>query len=95
MMRFKRKIPKLIIGCLSAFFACQTLAVNQPEYSTAGFYELKGTGRAVYSMNPAWRFYKGAIKGAEKTDFDDSKWSVVSLPDGIEYLPTEASGLFL
>lgn len=67
-------------------------AAHQPEFSTAGFFRLKDSGREVYSMNPAWRFYKGAVSGAETTDFDDKEWAVVSLPDGIEYLPTEASG---
>ena len=43
-------------------------------------------------MNPAWRFYKGNVDGAEQKNFDDSEWTLVSLPNGIEYLPTEASG---
>lgn len=43
-------------------------------------------------MNPAWRFYKGPVEGAERNDFDDRSWRLVSLPDGMEYLPTEASG---
>lgn len=50
------------------------------------------TGRDVYSMNPAWRFYKGSAVGAEAKEFNDKAWQVVSLPNGIEYLPTEASG---
>lgn len=67
-------------------------AAHQPEYSTAGFFELPETGRTVYSMNPAWRFHKGKADGAESVDFNDSKWNVVSLPDGIELLPLQASG---
>ena len=67
-------------------------AAYQPEFSTAGFYELANSGREVYSMNPAWRFHKGTATGAETTDFNDQDWKVVSLPDGIEYVPTEASG---
>ena len=43
-------------------------------------------------MNPAWRFHKGAVEGAETKELNDKDWTVVSLPDGIEYLPTEASG---
>ena len=43
-------------------------------------------------MNPAWRFCKGPQRGAELRDFDDAAWDVVSLPHGIDYLPTEASG---
>ena len=53
-------------------------AAHQPEFSTAGFYELANSGREVYSMNPAWRFHKGAVTGAEATDFNDRNWKMVS-----------------
>lgn len=68
------------------------LATHQPEFSTAGFFRLENSGRDVFSMNPAWRFHKGSVAGAETKSFDDKGWTVVSLPHGIEYLPTEASG---
>ncbi|MEG0455722.1 MAG: glycoside hydrolase family 2 protein, partial [Bacteroides sp.] len=71
---------------------CSMQAAHQPEFSTAGFYKLPDSGREVFSMNPAWRLHKGAAEGAEMLQFNDSQWTVVSLPDGIEYLPTEASG---
>ena len=61
-------------------------AFHQPEFSTAGFFELPNSGREVFSMNPAWRFYKGSVAGAEAMSFDDTEWAVVSLPNGIEYL---------
>lgn len=84
-----RKILNYLLLCL----VCLPLwAAHQPEFSTAGFFRLADTGREVYSLNPAWRFYKGAIGGAEAIAFDDRSWPVVSLPHGIEYLPTEASG---
>lgn len=67
-------------------------AGQQPEFSTAGFFELAQSGRTVSSMNPAWRFHKGAAPGAEALHYDDAQWGVVSLPHGLEYLPTEASG---
>lgn len=67
-------------------------AAGQPEFSTAGFFPLDHSGREVFSMNPAWRFFKGPQPGAESISFDDRQWTVVSLPHGIEYLPTEASG---
>ena len=80
-----------LLFCL--FVCCIAMgAVNSPEFSTAGFYQLSGTGREVFSMNPAWRFHKGDVQGAEARSFDDSQWTVVSLPHGIDYLPTEASG---
>lgn len=67
-------------------------AAYQPHFSTAGFYEVAGTGRTVYSMNPAWRFHKGHVDGAERPDYRDADWQAVSLPHGIELLPMEASG---
>ena len=69
-----------------------TSITYEPKFSTAGFFELPDSGREVFSMNPAWRFYKGGVADAETVAFDDSSWTVVSLPNGIEYLPTEASG---
>lgn len=83
----------LLFALLLAY--CQAwadISSFQPKYSVAGFFTLPETGRNVYSMNPAWRFYKGSVNGAESFEFDDSKWSVVGLPHGIEYLPTEVSG---
>lgn len=79
-------ISLLLIPC------CAVQASHQPEFSTAGFFQLPNSGREVFSMNPAWRFHKGAIAGAEAANFNDAEWTVVSLPNGIEYLPTEASG---
>lgn len=64
----------------------------QMEFSTAGFHALPASSRQVVSMNPGWRFFKGAAQGAERADFDDSTWQVVSLPHGLEALPLEASG---
>ena len=46
---------------------------HEPEFSTAGFFRLPDTGRDVYSMNPAWRFHKGAMEGAETKEFNDNK----------------------
>ena len=67
-------------------------AAYQPHFSTAGFYEIPSSGRTVYSMNPAWRFHKGHVDGAEQPGYNDGSWSAVSLPHGIELLPMEASG---
>lgn len=80
------------IACCLIIFLTQQSFASQPEYSTAGFFELPNTGRTVYSMNPAWRMYKGHLEGAEQPDFNDKEWNLVSLPDGIEYVPSEASG---
>ena len=85
-------MKKIIVIFLACLLCVPLWAAHQPEFSTAGFFQLENTGREVYSMNPAWRFYKGAVNGAEAKDFNDTSWTVVSLPNGIEYLPTEASG---
>ena len=74
------------------FMTKQVQGAYQPQFSTAGFYELPHSGRTVYSLNPAWRFYKGKVSGAEVPTFEDSLWNVVSLPHSLEYLPVEASG---
>ena len=83
---------KITFSILFVWLSLSLWAARQPEFSTAGFFRLDNSGREVYSMNPAWRFHKGAVEGAETKEFNDKDWTVVSLPDGIEYLPTEASG---
>lgn len=89
----KKSIPYIyFVLCYLMTCITQQSFAYQPEYSTAGFFELPHTGRTVYSMNPAWRMYKGSLKGAEQPGFNDKEWNLVSLPDGIEYVPTEASG---
>ena len=89
---FRVLVCCLLLNVVHTFSAVASTTFHQPEYSTAGFFQLDNTGRTVYSMNPAWRFYKGAVQGAEKVDYDDSSWALISLPDGMETLPTEASG---
>lgn len=77
------------------FFVSRSLLYStekQDFFSVAGFYSLKDSGREVYSMNQAWRFYKGDIKDAQMSHFDDTGWGLVSIPHGLEYLPEEASG---
>lgn len=82
----------IILLFISLLLSPLCIKAHQPEFSTAGFFRLADSGRDVYSMNPVWRFYKGNCPGAETGNFDDRSWTVVSLPHGIEYLPTEASG---
>lgn len=72
----------LLSGLLLAGTLVAYADAYQPSYSTAGFYQLSNTGRTAYSMNPAWRFYKGHIEGAEQPEFNDKDWNIVSLPDG-------------
>lgn len=85
-------MKQLLLTLFLLMGLCPVQASYQPSYSVAGFYPLDGTGREVYSMNPAWRFYKGSAPEAFRPEFNDTTWSMVSLPNGIEYLPLEASG---
>ncbi|MBP3519163.1 MAG: glycoside hydrolase family 2 protein [Parabacteroides sp.] len=85
-------MKKILFSFVFLWLTLSLWAARQPEFSTAGFFRLDGSGREVFSMNPAWRFHKGAADGAEAKAFDDKGWTVVFLPNGIEYLPTEASG---
>jgi beta-galactosidase len=64
----------------------------QPEFSVAGFYELSGSGREVLNFNVGWRFKTGDLKAAEKPDFDDSGWEIVSCPHTVGLIPAEGSG---
>lgn len=80
----------LLLSALLLAFVAQ--ADYQPVFSTAGFFQLPNTGRAAFSMNPAWRVHKGHVEGAERKDFNDKDWRLCSLPDGTEVLPSEASG---
>lgn len=89
-MKFLKTISIVMFALLAPL--AKATANYQPTFSTAGFYAIEESGREVFSMNPAWRFHKGEAAGAEATQYDDSKWGVVSLPHGIEFLPTEASG---
>jgi len=36
--------------------------------------------RTTFNFNPGWKFIKEDVAGAEKPDFDDSKWDAVSTP---------------
>lgn len=83
---------KCTIFCFFFIGTFLIAAQHNPEFSKAGFYPLEKTGRDVFSMNVAWRFHKGAMDYAETPQLNDSNWAIVNLPNGIEYLPEEASG---
>ena len=89
-MQFTNRLFLFLAVWLASLTAAQ--AACETKFSTAGFYELPGTGRTAQSMNPDWRFHRGSAPGAERPDYDDRGWRRVSLPDGIELLPVEASG---
>ena len=63
-----------------------------PQFSTAGFFAVPNSPRAVLNFNPGWRFLKGDAGGAERPDFDDSAWEAANLPHSLEILGENASG---
>ena len=69
-----RKLTALLMLCLPVVMTAQI------KTSVAGFYQLENSGRQIYNFNPGWRFYKGDVSGAEKKEFDDSGWEVISTP---------------
>ncbi len=85
-------MKKVIFLFLCSALALSVHAATTPVFSTAGFYETANSGRKVYNMNLAWRFYKGNVRDAESKAFNDSLWQIVSLPHGLDLLPEEASG---
>ncbi len=64
----------------------------QSWFSTAGFYAVPGSVREVFDFNAGWKFHQGNISGAEKTNFDDSRWEVVATPHSVQLVPAAASG---
>ncbi|MDU1906489.1 MAG: glycoside hydrolase family 2 TIM barrel-domain containing protein [Dysgonomonas sp.] len=89
----KRLLLFIILICVCVYSVESVKANNyQPDFSVAGFFDLKNSGREVYSFNVGWRFHRGNVQGAEQTNFDDSKWDVVSTPHTVQLMPTEASG---
>ena len=76
------------------FLALITLASTSttPDTSIAGFFPLENSGRQIWSFNPEWRFHLGDVPNAEKADFNDSEWEVVSTPHSVKLMPAEASG---
>jgi beta-galactosidase len=65
---------------------------SQPEFSVAGFFPLKNSGREVYDFNAGWRFHRGDVKNAESVEFNDSQWDIVCTPHTVQLMPAEASG---
>lgn len=86
----KRILSLILFSCLLSSFAWADS--HQPGFSVAGFHELKDSGREVFNFNVGWRFYRGDIPGAEKPDFDDSSWDIVSTPHTVQLMPAEGSG---
>ena len=91
-----KKVSILLL--LASFFTNEILSsetgasVDEFSSSVAGFYIVNGMGRNVWSMNPGWLLHRGDIADGAAPTLDDSRWTRVSLPNGIELLPQDASG---
>ena len=58
-MNLIQKSFLLVLLLCPSLLRAEDAATYSPEFSTAGFFQMEGTGREVFSMNPAWRFLKG------------------------------------
>ena len=83
-----------ITALLLALITLPCFSTNQEmtETSVAGLFPLENSGRQIWSFNPEWRFHLGDVKDAEKADFNDTEWEVVSTPHSVKLMPAEASG---
>ncbi len=80
-----RRIALLII----AYVLCSHVVA---QTSVAGLFPLEDSGRLVWNFNAGWRFHLGDMAGAEKKDYNDLSWEVVSTPHSVQLMPAEASG---
>jgi beta-galactosidase len=62
-------LPIGFLACLLIIFFADSTAISQTR-----------SVRWKTSLNSGWRFFKGDLAGAEKPEFDDSKWQSVSVP---------------
>ena len=76
---------------LLAVLVC-SLPLGAQVSSTAGYYQLPGSGRDVFNFNTGWRFLQGDADGAGSAAFDDSAWEVVNLPHTVALIAAEGSG---
>lgn len=82
----------LAILCPTTGFAASDTPQWETRNSVAGFFPVENTGRSVWSLNPGWLLCHGDVPNAHTPELDDSRWTHVSLPNGIELLPYHASG---
>lgn len=82
----------LFVGVIGWILCSCILYGTNGRYSTAGFYQVEGSGRSVHNFNVGWRFHKGDTALAASVDFNDARWPVVSLPHTVQLEPSHASG---
>ncbi|WP_366182434.1 glycoside hydrolase family 2 TIM barrel-domain containing protein [Flavobacterium ovatum] len=87
-----KNIFQLIILLSFSFSINAQNKIKTPEFSKAGFFEVKDGGRTVYNFNIGWRLFLGESEDAFKSDFNDADWKIVNCPNGLQLNASEASG---
>jgi beta-galactosidase len=73
---FLQRIEIMAISVLTlSVLATSAVAATTPQLAAV---RISGERRVNFDAN--WRFYKGEAAGAEKPDFNDSKWKLLRLP---------------
>ncbi len=89
----KKTIVFALLFCSLLHVPVWAMSSNIPAAtSVAGFFVVEGMGRSVWSMNPGWLLHRGDVADGASISLNDSGWMQVSLPNGIELLPQDASG---
>src|SRR3954451_5235578 len=65
---------------LATFTFLIIAVLASPLRARADVYAPPASPHVSYNFNPGWKFFKGDVPGAEKPDFDDSQWELVSAP---------------
>ncbi|HEY3757534.1 MAG TPA: glycoside hydrolase family 2 TIM barrel-domain containing protein [Opitutaceae bacterium] len=63
--------------CLSVLIFA---GISLPASAASARYEPPASPRVTYNFNPAWKFIREDVPGAERAEFDDAAWSTVSTP---------------
>jgi beta-galactosidase len=79
-MKMKSPWMPCVIGEVSSLMFVAVLLAAGPISAAEPRYVPPPSPRATFNFNPAWKFIKEDVAGAERPDFDDSKWEIVSTP---------------
>ncbi len=71
---FRRMMVAAIVALTAASGGLVVTDTRSAEAATTA------SGRLRQNFNADWRFHLGDLEGAEKADFDDSRWQAVGLP---------------
>ncbi|MBL4935998.1 discoidin domain-containing protein [Clostridium sp. YIM B02515] len=85
------KFPKItaLIMVLMLILSSFMIPMNVQAVET---YSSEATNRVKMNFNTGWLFYRGDIKGAEASDFDDSYLEAVNLPHTARLEPKDWQG---